>query len=459
MEETTRVLAFVLAGGEGKRLAPLTRHVAKPAIPFHRSHRLIDFVLSNLRNSGIRAIHVLMQYQSQSILPHLVATWRADGPDIDGFVNPITGGLGEIPAYCGTADAVYRNAETIIDCCPDVVVVFGADHVYRMDVRQMIDFHLKSGADATVAALPVHASEALGLGVIETGRDGRIRRFAEKPARPAEMPSRPGYVLASMGNYVFSPRPLLRALQETHCTGGTDFGCDLLPSLVASSRLMAYDFTSNVVPGAAGQADPHYWRDVGTLDAYHTAQMDTLGPSPRFDLARAEWPIRGTTGGTSGGSAGMPAGPGSGAVPRAGSGQGQVQALALSPRTPPSFSSRIEHSILRRGVTVEEDALLSRCVVAENVRVGEGCRLRNAIVDADNWLPDGFEAGFDLDADRRRWPVSKAGIVVIPRGSFAAPRVAPPRCLPLMADRLRLVPNVPTGPRTPADTLPGLHAL
>ena len=418
MEKATRVLAFILAGGEGKRLAPLTRHIAKPAVPFHARHRLIDFALSNLRNSGIRAVHVLMQYQPRSVLRHLLSTWRADRPDPDGFVNPVTGGTGGIAAFDGTADAVFRNREQIVDFSPDVVVVFSADHIYRMDVRQMIEFHLACDADATVAALPVPLAQARGFGVIEAGEGGRIHRFAEKPARPAPMHGRPGQALASMGNYVFSPRVLLQALDATHVAGGTDFGGDLLPSLVGSHRLMAYDFTTNVVKGTSADADPHYWRDVGTIDAYFAAHMDTLGPVPRFRLANREWPIRGTA------AAGDSTGP---EWPF-----GREQSLAVM-----SHSAEVEQSILRQGVHIGERALVSRCIVADNVTVGARCRLRNVIVDQDNHLPDGFEAGIDAALDRQCWPVSDAGIVVIPRGFFAAPAAMPRRREALAAEPLR----------------------
>ncbi len=296
MEKSTRVLAFVLAGGEGRRLAPLTRHTAKPAVSFHTSHRLIDFALSNLRNSGIRAIHVLMQYQPQSVLQHLMACWRCGKPDPDGFINPILGGVGGLPAFAGTADAVYQNRQLIIDFCPDVVAIFSADHIYRMDVRQMVAYHLACGADVTVSALPVPLEEARSFGVIEAAADGRIRRFVEKPQRPRPMPGRPDRAFASMGNYLFSPRVLLEALEATHAADGTDFGGHLLPALVDSHRLMAYDFTTNRIDGVPAGCDAHYWRDVGTLDAYFAAQMDTLGAAdraPRFDMQARCWPIRG----------------------------------------------------------------------------------------------------------------------------------------------------------------------
>lgn len=403
MVKNTRVLAFVLAGGEGKRLAPLTRQVAKPAVPFHQDHRLIDFALSNLRNSGIRAIHVLMQYQPHSVLQHLMACWRCGRPDPDGFINPIIGGAGGIPAFTGTADAVYQNRQQIIDFCPDVVAIFSADHIYRMDVRQMVDFHLASGADVTVSALPVPLEQARSFGVIEAGADGRIRRFVEKPRQPRAMPGCPDRAFASMGNYLFSPRVLLEALEATHATGGSDFGGHLLPSLVESRRLMAYDFTTNRIEGLPEHCDPHYWRDVGTLDAYFAAQMDTLGGPdrvPRFDVLARCWPIRGRT---------QPFDPSRGEWSL-----GRYQCLSSIAR-----SARVEHSILRQGVSVAEQARVTHCILGENVEVGQGCRLRNVIVEADNKVPPGFTVGFDADRDHEWLPMSEGGVVVIPRGFFS----------------------------------------
>jgi glucose-1-phosphate adenylyltransferase len=402
MEKSTRVLAFVLAGGEGRRLAPLTRHTAKPAVPFHTSHRLIDFALSNLRNSGIRAIHVLMQYQPQSVLQHLMACWRCGRPDPDGFINPILGGVGGLPAFGGTADAVYQNRQQIIDFCPDVVAIFSADHIYRMDVRQMIDYHLACGADVTVAALPVPLEEARSFGVIEAAAGGRIRRFVEKPQRPRPMPGCPDRAFASMGNYLFSPRVLLEALEATHAAGGTDFGGHLLPTLVESHRLMAYDFTTNRIDGMPAGCHAHYWRDVGTLDAYFAAQMDTLGAAgraPRFDILTRCWPIRG---GASASDAG-----------RREWSLGQYQCLSSI-----AHSARVEESILRPGASIADHAEVSRCILGDNVEVGPGCRLRNVIIEADNKVPAGFEVGFEPDRDHEWLPVSEGGVVVIPRGYF-----------------------------------------
>jgi glucose-1-phosphate adenylyltransferase len=400
-----KVLAFVLAGGEGKRLAPLTKEVAKPAVPFHTQHRLIDFALSNLRNSGIRTMHVLMQYRPESVLEHLTSAWQIHRPDATCFINPVIGGQGGMPHFAGTADAVYRNRREIVDTLPDLVAVFSADHIYRMDVRQMIDFHLDTGADATVAALPVPLAEARGFGVIEARSDGRIKRFAEKPQKPLPMPGRPDHALASMGNYIFSPKVLLEALEATRADGGTDFGGHLLPALVSSHRLMAYDFTTNVIEGLAPEKRSHYWRDVGTLDAYFAAHMDTLagpGGAPRFDLAAHGWPIRGETSVFD--------------ASRRNWALGRYESLAaVAP------SAAVEQIILRQGASVGAGAEVERCILGEHVEIGARCRLRNVIVESGTRVPAGFVAGFDPARDREMLTVSDGGIVVIPRSFFSTP--------------------------------------
>ncbi|MGE0798728.1 MAG: sugar phosphate nucleotidyltransferase [Lautropia sp.] len=430
-----RVLAFVLAGGEGKRLAPLTRSVAKPAVPFHRHHRLIDFALANLRNSGIQAIHVLTQYRPESVLEHLARTWGGSGSLYQGFVNPVVGGAHGIERFRGTADAVYCNRDQIVDFCPDVVAVFGADHVYRMDVRQMIDFHMAAGADATIAALPVPLAAARGFGVVAAAPDGRIKSFAEKPHDPEPMPGRPDYAFASMGNYLFQPAALLRALDDVRAAGGTDFGSDLLPHLLATSaRLYAYDFATNVVPGSESSAEPHYWRDVGTLDAYFAAQMDTLGPRPRFDPRSTAWPIRSHADVSQPGAVGAIADWAADALRDYRSDLGGRAAR-----------SRLSETIVRDGVAIGDGAELSRCVLQDGVTIGSGCRLRNVIVDRDNAVPDGTEIGFDEAADRQRFSVSETGIVVVPAGTFPIVSVRRPA---------RLIGRRATLPAQPAAALP-----
>jgi glucose-1-phosphate adenylyltransferase len=290
-----KILALVLAGGKGSRLYPLTARDAKPALPFMNGYRIIDFVLSNLVNSGVSSIYVIVQYKPQSLIEHLNTAWadRFDG-NADSFlsvVRPKTDG-GEIP-FQGTADAVYRCRHLIERHRPDLVAVFAADHVYRMDVRRMTDFHRRRNADVTVAAVAVPIETASAFGVIDAGRDGDIREFQEKPARPTATPADPTRAYASMGNYLFDPQVLVHLLEDANRSGGSDFGLHILPRLPGRYRTFAYDFLSNVLPGVAPHEEPGYWRDVGTPEALVAARNDTLGARPRFALYNREWPIWG----------------------------------------------------------------------------------------------------------------------------------------------------------------------
>jgi glucose-1-phosphate adenylyltransferase len=288
-----RVLAMVLAGGEGTRLAPLTAVRSKPAVPFGARYRIIDFVLSNLVNSEIYSIYMLVQYKSQPLIEHIRNAWVLAPILPHHFVTVVPPQMHEGPEWFqGTADAVYQNLDLLQVHAPALVVVFGADHIYRMDVRDMIDFHRSRHADVTVAALPVPLDQASAFGVIFCEPCGRIQRFVEKPAEPTPMPGDPSRVYASMGNYIFSTETLVSALRESRERGERDFGRHVLPRLAGTHRVFAYDFTQNRVPGVRHQEERAYWRDVGTVDAYFGATMDTLGAEPRFNLFNPRWPIR-----------------------------------------------------------------------------------------------------------------------------------------------------------------------
>jgi glucose-1-phosphate adenylyltransferase len=286
---SVNILALVLAGGEGTRLRPLTAEHAKPALPFANGCRIVDFVLSNFTNSGISSIYVLAQYKPQSLIRHIQTTWSSH--DGDWAVNVVLPGLGAEP-FLGTADAVFRNLDLIERHRPDLVAVFAADHVYRMDVRQMIEFHLSHDADVSVAAVPVPIEKASSFGIIVSDHGNRILDFQEKPGRPASLPEDPNRAYASMGNYLFSTRFLVDALCRANRRGEMDFGRHVLPDASRSHRAFAYDFTGNRVPGVRSHEEPAYWRDVGTLEAYTEARRDTLGPQPRFRLENSLWPIR-----------------------------------------------------------------------------------------------------------------------------------------------------------------------
>lgn len=290
----TRILALVLAGGEGTRLRPLTTQQAKPAVHFAHGHRIVDFVLANLVNSRIASIYLLAQYRPATLIEHIDAYWRtssrARGIEIRTIVSDRDGPSG---GFKGTADAVHCCAHLLERHAPDVVAVFAADHVYRMDVRQMVSFHRARDADVTVAGIPVPLAEASAFGIMATDSAGRLTGFEEKPAAAAAIPGAPGYAYASMGNYLFRPNVLRDLLETAAARGGTDFGKDILPALPASGlRVYSYDFARNRLPGIQPYEEPSYWRDVGTLAALARAQADVEGARPRFDLRNRAWPIR-----------------------------------------------------------------------------------------------------------------------------------------------------------------------
>jgi glucose-1-phosphate adenylyltransferase len=290
-----KVLAFVLAGGKGTRLYPLTKERAKPAVPFGGQYRIIDFVLSNLVNSGIYSTYVLIQFKSQSLLQHLRDGWEFSGLQKNHFVIPVPAQMrseGEA-WYRGTADAIYQNINLIEQAEPHLVAIFGADHIYRMNIREMIESHERNRAEVTVAAIPVPKAEAREFGVIEAGRDGQIHGFHEKKPNAPSMPGDPDRVLASMGNYVFSTRTLLRELyaDAENTNSAHDFGRDILPSLIGRSPIYAYDFQTNHIPGDLPDSMA-YWRDVGNIDAYYEANMDLRSVSPALNLFNKQWPLR-----------------------------------------------------------------------------------------------------------------------------------------------------------------------
>lgn len=288
------IVAMVLAGGEGTRLHPLTAEHAKPAVQFASGYRLVDFVLSNLVNSRISTIYLLAQYKPESLLEHVSSAWApwfADGEGTIKALLPRSNTLGG--RFKGTADAVYQYLDLLQSHSPDLVAVFAADHVYRMDVRQMVAFHRERRADVTVSAVGVPLAQASHFGVVATGADGRISEFKEKPQRAPAMPTDPTRAYASMGNYLFDPAVLERALIEARRRGDTDFGRDVLPRLCTTHNVYAYDFAHNRIPGLQDHEEPAYWRDVGTLAALAAAQQDAMGNQPRFNLWNRRWPIRG----------------------------------------------------------------------------------------------------------------------------------------------------------------------
>jgi glucose-1-phosphate adenylyltransferase len=399
---TKRVLAIVLAGGKGERLHPLTHERSKPAVPFGGKYRIVDFVLSNLVNSGVQSIYVLVQYMSQSLIEYLRASWRTAGLTPDQFITvvPPQMRLGTM-WYRGTADAVRQNLNLIHDFDPDIVAVFGADHVYRMDIGQMIGAHVENEADATVATIPVALKDVSSFGILETEKSGRVVGFVEKPSRADAMPGRPGHALASMGNYIFQRDVLVELLKNTHKEANElDFGKDVLPGLVKSGRLYAYDFSTNSLPGLKSYEEQAYWRDVGTLVSFYEANMDVLGARPKLNLNNRRWFIH------SGRYDGPPAKILDGKISNTIIGDGCFVRGAT-----------IKNSILGRGVHVHEGALIEDSIIMDFCKIRAGARLRRVIVDRFNEIPAKHDLGFDRSRDAQRYFVDPgSGIVVVPRG-------------------------------------------
>ncbi|MEO8341300.1 MAG: glucose-1-phosphate adenylyltransferase, partial [Nitrospirota bacterium] len=364
-------------------------------------YRIVDFVLSNFLNSGIMAMYVLVQYRSQSLIEHLRRAWRVGGRIQQHFITVVPpqmkarGGW-----YEGTADAVYHNLNLIRDFAPDLVAVFGADHIYRMDINQMISFHVEQRAEVTVAALPVPLHAASGFGIIEANRDGRVTGFEEKPKWPKPMPRDPDHAYSSMGNYLFDTDLLAKVLEEDAAQSGThDFGRDVIPSLIKGHRVMAYNFCDNIVPGAMPYEEQGYWRDVGTLDAYWQAHMDMLGSTPLFDLRNQEWPILTDT------FDGPTASFARATIEDSLVGQGSLVTDA-----------NIRRSVIGRNVHIEHGAEIDECVILDGARIGSKARLRRVIADRYHVIPQSAEIGFVPDTDRKQYQTTKSGLVILPRG-------------------------------------------
>jgi glucose-1-phosphate adenylyltransferase len=398
-----KVLSIVLAGGEGKRLMPLTEDRAKPAVPFAGSYRLVDFALSNLINSGFLKCAVLTQYKSHSLDRHISLTWRMSSM-LGNYVTPV-------PAqqrrgkqwYQGSADAIYQSMNLIVDERPDIIVVFGADHVYRMNARQMVEAHVASGAGVTVAGIRVPRSQADQFGVMTVADDGTtIQEFLEKPTDPPGLPDSPDEVLASMGNYVFTADALIEALETDAADPASrhDMGGDIVPALVAKGQAAVYDFKQNEIPGSLGN-DRWYWRDVGTIDSYHDAHLDLVSAVPEFNLYNSEWPIYS-----------LPAQlPGAKFVHGASVRDSIVCAGSIV------SGANTDQSVIGTNARVDDGATVQRTVLMDDVHVGRGAILRNAIIDKNVVIPPGTLIGINHEEDRRRgFHVSPGGIVVIGKG-------------------------------------------
>jgi glucose-1-phosphate adenylyltransferase len=407
MRTDTGILGMVLAGGEGRRLLPLTLERTKPAVPFGGQYRLIDFVLSNLVNSGLRKIVVLTQYLSHSLDRHMAQTWR---------LSPLLGNyVATVPAqmrtgrrwFAGSADAIYQNLNILGDEQPEHVAVFGADHIYRMDFRPMLEQHIETGAAVTVSGIPVPIEQATDFGVIDSDEDGKIRTFLEKPAEPPPLPGDPTRAFASMGNYVFTAQALREVVEADAEDESSkhDLGANVIPRLVAEGRAWVYDFGRNRIPGQS-EGERGYWRDVGSLDAYYAASMDLIAAQPVFDLYNRRWPILTWS---------FPHPPAKFVHDFDGR-RGQAVDSLVAPGVIVSGGT-VRRSILSTLSRVNSLAEVTDSVLLDRVEVGRRAVVRRAILDKNVKVAEGAQIGVDLERDRERFTVSDGGIVAVTKGT------------------------------------------
>jgi glucose-1-phosphate adenylyltransferase len=393
-----RVLAFVLAGGRGSRLGTLTDDRAKPAVSFGGKYRIIDFVLSNLVNSHICAIYVLVQANSHSLLRHLRDGWQFGSVLPGQFVVPVAAQLRSVEevGYKGTADALYQNLNLVETSDATIVAVFGADHIYRMNISAMVDEHVRRGSEITVAAYPVDAELASEFGVIEADANGAIAGFHEKRLDAPRMPGEPQSVFASMGNYLFNTRTLIDVLRQDAAVTGSrhDFGHDILPSLIGRLPMHAYDFKANTIPGERGN-DVAYWRDVGTADAYYEAQMDLCGVAPSLNLYNSRWPIR---------TASYPDPAAKFTFDEAGQ-PGEALGSIVSGGCV-LRGGIVRNSVIGRCVFVDSGARVEDSILLDNCCIGPGAKIRRAIIDENTAVPAHIEIGHSASLDRERYQVT-----------------------------------------------------
>ena len=394
-----KVLAFVLAGGKGERLFPLTSFRSKPSVPFGGRYRIVDFVLSNLVNSHIYSIYLLVQYKSQSLIEHVRQNWVLSSVIKNHFVTVVPPQMRMGPEWFqGTADAIFQNIDLIRQHDPRLIIVFGADHIYKMDIRQMMDFHLQKDALVTVAARPVPIDQASSFGVIITDHEKKITGFLEKPKNPVPMTDDPRRAYVSMGNYIFNKDILMDALARAQRKKQHDFGSHVIPDLVNTGKVYAYDFSTNIIPGTMPHEEKGYWRDVGTIPAYFDANMDMLGEKPIFEPSNRLWPIHPSS---SEGSAAKIL-------------KGDIRNSMIAAGTV-IHNAKIRNSVIRSDVIIEEDVRLDNCIIMDQTVIKKGCRLKRVIVDKSNIIAEGEQIGYEPEKDRFISHIDSSGIAVIPK--------------------------------------------
>lgn len=406
---SVKVLGMVLAGGLGERLFPLTQQRAKPGVPFGGKYRIIDFVLSNFINSEIYSVYVLMQFKSQSLMEHLRNGWTAAGIIRDSFIVPVLAqmGTGE-DWYRGTADAIYQNLYLIERISPEVVAVFNADHIYRMDIRQMVRYHQEKGAELSVAAVPLPIDESHSFGVIQVDDNWQVIGYEEKPENPRPIPGRPDMALVSMGNYLFNTGVLCETLKENiGSIGKYDLAGDIIPILSRERRVFVYDFQKNRIPGTVKDEENIYWRDVGTIKAYYEANMDLTAPIPSFNLYNWQWPLRTATYATP-------------PVKLIYDQYGREAVVRDSLLTGGTIVSggEMRNSIVGRNVFVGSRCIVEDSILFDHVTLTEDVRIKRAIIDKYVALPPGSRIGYNKDQDSQHYFVDSSDIVVVPKKPF-----------------------------------------
>jgi glucose-1-phosphate adenylyltransferase len=393
-----KILAMIMAGGRGERLFPLTFERSKPAVPFGGRYRIVDFVLSNLINSQIFSIYLLVQYKSQSLIDYVRENYGFSAVMSDHFVTVVPPQMRYGPDWFqGTANAVFQNLNLIRQHKPELVIVFGADHVYRMDIRQMVDFHLEREANVTVAAMPVPISEASSFGIIDTESDGRIKEFIEKPKKPPPMPSDPNRSYCSMGNYVFNTDALIKGLIQAERKKEYDFGKHVIPNLLKEGeRLFAYDFATNKIAGVKPYEEQGYWRDVGTIKAFWDAHRDMLGNEPLFEINNQLWPIR----------------PSRNELPATKIMGGEITNSIIAEGIA-IHNAKIVNSVIRKGVIIEDNVEVRDSIIMDYVELKKGCTLNKVIVDAYNIIEENLNIGCDSKKPYWRAHNDPSGITVI----------------------------------------------